>query len=328
MIRSKRTWASRWFPLAVLVGVSAVNVALLAADPAPTTGPASTQPVKIKAFKFIDDKRLHNVHVVVDGKVISGAQPDDEAAFKALSDLGIKTIVSVDGAQPDVDLAKKYGMRYIHLPISYDKVPDEQGKMIAKALNEFSPDGAVYVHCHHGKHRSAAATAVACVSTGLLKPEQADSVLETFGTGANYKGLWKSAREAKPIDPAALAAMKVEWIEKAQINDTAAHMVKVDMHWDHLRQVKAAGWQSPPDHPDLNPPHEALQLQEHFTETSRLPEFADRPEDYRKWMKVSDDAARDLQTALAAKPVDTTGAEAAFKTIAASCVSCHKAYRD
>src|SRR5687768_16523197 len=74
----------------------------------------------IPAFAPVPDQgRLHNGHVVT-AKVISGAQPEGEASFRALGELGVKTIISVDGAQPDVAGAKQFGMRYVHLPIGYD----------------------------------------------------------------------------------------------------------------------------------------------------------------------------------------------------------------
>ena len=50
------------------------------------------------------------------------------------SRLGVKTVISVDGAKPDVDLAKKHGMRYVHLPHGYDGVPDDRAKELAKAV--------------------------------------------------------------------------------------------------------------------------------------------------------------------------------------------------
>src|SRR5262245_48068007 len=94
--------------------------------PAPTTAAPTTRP-----FKALVNEHLPNAHVVTP-KVFSGAQPEGDEGFKYLSELGVKTIVSVDGAKPDVAGAKKFGMRYVHLPIGYDGVSDEQGEKIAK----------------------------------------------------------------------------------------------------------------------------------------------------------------------------------------------------
>ncbi|MGB7160862.1 MAG: hypothetical protein WBD40_22555, partial [Tepidisphaeraceae bacterium] len=283
---------------------------------APTTKPFAP---------LADQEALHNAHVVTD-KLISGAQPENDASFALLRELGVKTIVSVDGSKPDVDAAKRHGMRYVHLPIGYDGVDETEGKAIAKALAEL--DGPIYLHCHHGRHRSAAALAVACVYNGMLQPSQAEDVLRTFGTGANYKGLWKDAREAKRIDDKELAALQIKWVETAQIPALADAMVKVDFHWEHMKAIQKAGWTSPEDHPDLDPAHEALQVQEHFHEIGRTADTRGRPAEYVKLLTESEQAASKLREVLSARPIDHQAADAAFKVVSTSCTSCHKGFRD
>jgi protein tyrosine phosphatase (PTP) superfamily phosphohydrolase (DUF442 family) len=295
-----------------------------AADPA---APADNDapPAKPKAFTSVETKDLHNAHVVTD-KLISGAAPENEQAFKDLQALGVKTIISVDGAKPDAETARRFGMRYVHLPITYSGVKTEEGRQIAKALAELP--GPVYVHCHHGKHRSAAAVAVACVLSGSLKPEQAESVLETFGTGANYKGLWKSARDARRMDAGVLADVKVEYVEAAKIPALAERMVEIDKFWETMKALQKNGWRPLPDQPRLDAAHEALQLQEHLRESGRGPDAGGRPPEFHKLLTDGDEGAGHLHKALSAKPVDVAGAEAAFKRVATSCTTCHKAYRD
>jgi protein tyrosine phosphatase (PTP) superfamily phosphohydrolase (DUF442 family) len=288
----------------------------------------STMQPSAKAFPPVSAdlaKHLHNAHVVSD-RVISGAQPDDEAAFRALQQLGVKTIISVDGAKPDAETAREYGMRYIHLPIGYDDVPADRADEIAKAIIEMP--GPVYIHCHHGKHRSAAAVAVACVMTGELKPEQADSVLKTFGTGANYTGLWRAAHDARPTDLARLAKLDVNFVEHMPIGALGESMVAVDHRFDSLKLSQKLGWRVPPDHPDIDPPHEALQLHEHFLEIARLNDVVAKPDDFRKWLADSNDAARSLHEALKASPPNIAAANVAFNRASTSCIACHKAYRD
>jgi protein tyrosine phosphatase (PTP) superfamily phosphohydrolase (DUF442 family) len=298
-----------------------------AAAPAPTTQrfakftAPSTQPFA----PLKDQADLDNSHVVT-AKIISGAQPEDDKGFALLRDLGIKTIVSVDGAQPDVESAHRFGMRYVHLPIGYDGVDDAEGKAIAKALNELP--GPIYVHCHHGHHRSAAAVAVACVYNGMLKPEQAEDVLKTFGTGENYKGLWQAARDAKRVDDKELAALQIQWVERAKIPALADAMVKVDQHNDHMKLIQKSGWKTPPSHPDLDPPHEALQLEEHFREIARTDDAKGRPEGYRKLLAEAEHSAADLREALSATPRDAKTIQSAFKRLSTSCTACHKGFRD
>lgn len=305
--------------LAALATLTFVVIATLARAMSPTTAPAA------EPFEPVESARLHNAHRVTD-KVLSGAQPDDEQAFEALRALGVRTLISVDGAAPNVELARKFGMRYVHMPIGYDGVPTEMGEQIARAIVDLP--GPIYIHCHHGKHRSAAAVAVACVYNGTLSPDQAERVLRTFGTGLNYKGLWRDATLARPLDPRELQNVRVDYVEIAQIPDLAAAMLHIDHRNDLLKLVRRAGWVQPPDHPDLDPAHEALQLEEHYREMSRLQSVADRPDDFRALLADAQQSAADLHAALRASPADKALADSAFKRVAASCINCHKSHRD
>ena len=167
MIRGHRAIALTAFSMSVL---GLIGIACQPADSGPTaatsagpigsTGAGQAIPAA-KAFPAVaDQKNIENGHIVTE-KVISGAQPEGDESFKALKALGVKTIVSVDGSAPDVATAKKFGLTYVHLPVTYSGIKPEEGKAIAKALEELP--GPIYLHCHHGKHRSAAAVAVACV---------------------------------------------------------------------------------------------------------------------------------------------------------------------
>src|SRR3954463_15343720 len=138
-------------------GCLAFTAALLAraesGKPGPSAATAVTSATNAPpAFESVETPALPNAHRL-SPKLISGAQPEGEQGFKDLKALGAKTIVSVEGGKPDVDRAKKYGLRYVPLPITYSTVTDDEGKRIGKALSEL--EGPIYVHCHHGKHRSA-----------------------------------------------------------------------------------------------------------------------------------------------------------------------------
>lgn len=285
------------------------------------------------SFPAITGPELHNAHRVTD-KVVSGAAPEGDAAFRKLRDLGIKTIISVDGAKPDVALARRHGLRYVHLPIGYDDVAPQEGLALARAIDELP--GPVYVHCHHGKHRSAAAVAVACVVNGSLKPEQAEAVLTTFGTGQNYSGLWASARAARPVDKGVLAAVKVAYVETAKVPPVAEAMVDIDKTFDRLKASAAAGWRAPANHPDVDPPHEALQLTEKLRELGRDRDvIAAHPQEFRDLLRGNELEAQSLHEALtkwsreaAAGTQAPASLNASLKTISTSCTTCHKAYRD
>jgi protein tyrosine phosphatase (PTP) superfamily phosphohydrolase (DUF442 family) len=281
------------------------------------------------AFQALSDSRLANAHIVTD-KVISGAQPHDEQSFLALAELGVRTIISVDGARPDAQAARRHGMRYVHIPITYGTVTDEQARALARAIDEMP--GRIYIHCHHGKHRSAAATAVACVLAGQLPAERAEQVLQTFGTGENYDGLWRAAREARPLDEAAmkeLRGMEIDFVEAAAVPELAEAMLAIDFHAENLKLVQKSGWKPPADHPDLSPAHEALQLEEYLRELGRSGDVAARPEDFGRMLAQSERAARNLRELISWGGVGSgAAADEALALVTASCTQCHRAYRD
>jgi protein tyrosine phosphatase (PTP) superfamily phosphohydrolase (DUF442 family) len=287
---------------------------------------ASTQP---SPFIAINNPNLINAFRITD-KVISGAQPEGDAGFAALRDLGVKTIITVDGSKPDVATAHKFGMKYVHIPIRYDTVERADGLAIAEAIDEMP--GQIYLHCHHGKHRSAAAAAVACVFNGDIPASEGEMVLQTMGTGKNYTGLWAAAREAKPVDPAIIKNLHTKFVETKQIPPLADAMVFIDQTFDHLKLIQKSGWKAPTSHPDLDPPHEALQLMEHFHEVARTDEAKAHPADFQQYLADAESAAEALQLALRITPTNPTinkpVADGLMKKMGVTCNSCHSVYRN
>ncbi|REJ68417.1 MAG: hypothetical protein DWQ31_08325 [Planctomycetota bacterium] len=265
-------------------------------------------------------------------KVISGGLPHGDAAFRELEELGVKTVISVDGARPDVTTAAKYGLRYVHLPHGYDGVPEERVKQLAKAVRRL--DGPIYIHCHHGKHRSPAAASVATVSAGLLPKSKSLAVLELAGTSPHYRGLVESAQNATPLEEALLDEFEVEFRESVAVPPLAEAMVTIERTHDNLKAVMAADWRTPPNHPDIDPAHEALLLREHFTELLRTDHTADQQPAYQQLLIDSEVAARQLETTLRGwqSPAAETEPPALLSHLAdridRNCRACHQRFRD
>src|SRR5262249_40131969 len=152
-----------------------------------------------------------------------------------LQALGVRTVISVDGARPDVAAARKFGLRYVHLPHGYDGISDDRAKELAKAVRDL--DGPIYIHCHHGKHRSPAAASVACVGSGLLQPTQPLGVLSLAGTSENYRGLYRSAADARPLDGKLLDALNVEFRESVALPPLAEAMVTLEHAHDRMKLI-------------------------------------------------------------------------------------------
>lgn len=275
----------------------------------------------------LDTQHLPNA-IQIAPKVISGGLPDGDAGFAELEKLGVKTVISVDGMKPDVAGAKKHGLRYVHLPHGYDGIPETRVQELAKAVRDLP--GPIYIHCHHGKHRSPAAATAGCVAAGLIESDAAADNLKLAGTGKNYVGLFRAAATAQPIDPEKLDRLEADFPEVAELPAMAEAMVGIEHSFDHMQQVKTAGWMTPDDHPDLEPAHEALILREHFRELLRTDDVQRRPDDFRRMLKESEAHAEALQFALERprSAASLAKAESALKAVAANCAACHASYRD
>lgn len=300
--------------------------ALAEDNPSPDAKPATAVATRLKSELLPNALQIHK-------HVISGGLPEGDAAFKELKALGIKTIISVDGQKPDVERARRFGLRYVHLPHGYDGISDERARELAKAVHDLP--GPIYIHCHHGKHRSPAAATVACVATGLLAPESALKVLQIAGTSKNYRGLYQSAEEARPLEASELTGPTPEFPEAVAVPPLAEAMVALEHTHDHLKQIARVGWKSPPNHPDLDPAHEALLLREHFTELLRTEQVARQLAEFRELLADDEKTAASLETALQSLASDPKSAKAAseradelFKRLTQGCATCHQKFRD
>ena len=266
-----------------------------------------------------DHGPLHNLHELSD-RIYSGGEPADDEAFQAIADLGVKTVVSVDGIRPNIEAARKHGLEYVHIPIGYDGIEEEQAAMLTRLVRDRK--GPFYVHCHHGRHRGPAAAAVACIASGSADNAGGIKILERAGTSRNYAGLW---RDVGAFRLAPAGAALPELVEVAEVSSLAAAMAEIDRVYDRLVLSKDAGWKAPAEHPDVVPAQEALQLKERFHEVGRTlsPDF---PQEFRDLLGESESTATDLETSLKA----SRGGEAdkLLQAIEASCKACHAEHRD
>ncbi|GAB4145662.1 MAG: hypothetical protein Fur0037_13600 [Planctomycetota bacterium] len=266
---------------------------------------------------------LSNVVRYADG-VYSGSAPAGDRGFASLNELGVRTIVSVDGADPDVDRALAHGIRYVHLPIGYDSIPAQRTIELAAVLDDLPKP--VYIHCHHGRHRGPAAAAAGCVVAGVLTPEEAVARMRLSGASEEYDGLYASVRSAKPV-PAAAREVRAEllpWTNK--VSGTAATMARIDDAIDELSAVRAAGWAVPSDHPDLDPSASAGRVRALLFSLAKDQETARRPPEFHEFLHQTATAAEALEQAIAAG--NPAANEKAFESLRASCKQCHRRFRN
>ena len=257
----------------------------------------------------------------VSDKIMTGYEPLGALGFESLKALGVKTIVSVDGAMPNVELARSNGMKYVHIPIGYDGIPDEAARAITRVMRDL--DGPVYFHCHHGRHRGPSAAAIALRAETGCGADEALSVLSKCGTGKEYKGLWKSVADYKaPKEGAPLPELH----EISPVDSLAEAMAKMDRIHDNLSLLKKAAWQAPRDHPDLSAEHEALILGESLRTAARLNTSHDREEDL--WLRMKEEECEVFHLHDALKAEDLKEADRHFDKIQNNCSACHVIYRN
>lgn len=290
------------------------------ATPAPATTPTAAAPAA--AQDNGDVSALHRLHCWSD-RIIQGEQPEGEAAFREIAALGATTVLSVDGAIPDVEGAAQCGLKYIHVPIGYDGISPEEQARIVKAAKE-SP-GPIYIHCHHGLHRGPAAAALVRIEVDGVSREEAFKGLEESGCSPSYDGLYAAVKSFVAPSEEQLAALPPlpSAVRPKGIQDA---MVRVDPHFEYFKALKSANWSTPADEPDKSPAHELTILRELFAEVDRLDEAKAKGEDFLAHARAAQEQLASLQAALEAG--DAAASAKAFDGLTADCKSCHVAYRD
>ena len=222
-----------------------------AKSPDPAAMPVASAPSPV------DFPGIHNLVAFHDG-FVSGSAPEGDAGLDSLAKLGFKTVISVDGAIPDVEGARKRGLRYVHLPIGYDGFDDVRKAELVRAVRDLPKP--IYIHCHHGKHRSAGAAGTIGVSLGWMSNATAAERMKVSQTAESYTGLWACTAKAAPMMAAAIDAARADFPEITKPDSMVAAMVVIDEAFDRLKLVEKNGWKVPADHPDLAPAADAGKL--------------------------------------------------------------------
>jgi protein tyrosine phosphatase (PTP) superfamily phosphohydrolase (DUF442 family) len=295
-----------------------------AASPEPVQPRPQTIPrPAVDATAPADLPGLHNVVAYTD-ELYSGSQPEGPG-LETLADMGFRTIISVDGAQPAVESAEALGLRYVHLPIGYDGIDATRKLELARAVRDLP--GPIYVHCHHGKHRSAGAAAAITLALGELDEAGAKARMKVSGTAADYKGLWACASETPRADKATLDAASNAFPSRWKSTGLVQLMVDIDYALDNVKSVEKAAWSVPAEHPDLVPPAEVGRIAHYLRELEDDAEVKSKGAEFLASLRASRDAAEQLEKSLLDKATPEVLA-ADMKKLVGSCKSCHVKFRD
>jgi len=263
--------------------------------------------------------------------VISGAEPDGAEAFEAIAALGVKTILSVDGKVPDQDTAAGLGMRYVHVPLQYSGIDENEFLRIAKTFHELKAP--FYVHCYHGRHRGPAAAGIGRLLLDKADREQALAEMRQWSrTSPKYEGLygvvaWRSLPSREETTAYAWdfpAAHPLGGFRNAMIDMTRAY--------DHLQDLADRDWKAGADHPDVHAVNEADKLIELLHRTAQEQAVVDRPAGFRRLLGNTRNRAELLRAELRKLDARTSGSGAVAARLVGdlkkSCTACHVAYRN
>lgn len=251
--------------------------------------------------------------------VLSGGTPAGAAGFASLQRLGVRTVLSVDGAAPEVELAARFGLRYVHIPVGYDGIPTPTAWRIARAVRDLP--GPVYVHCHHGKHRGpAAAVVVRLCLDPTFGPADARDFLTAAGTDPRYRGLVTLPDMLPRPTAADLDAVPLDFPPTAAVPDFVRHMVAIDVLAGRLKATAKAGWPDPAAAAD-----DAWQLHELYRESQRLPVVERHGPAFAAGLSEAEATARSLSDALRTDPA---AAGPVWVRAERQCASCHARWRD
>lgn len=322
---------------AVLTGIIAAAVCCLACS-----GPARDDP-RARGGAWVQGTRLempapgdlaprhypgiHNAVAYHEG-FISGSAPEGDAGFDTLAAMGVRTIISVDGAPPDVEEARARGMRYIHLPIGYNGFDERRKAELVRATRDSLQGGPVYIHCHHGKHRSAGAAAAVGASLGWMTPEEAVARMKVSGTAPGYQGLYACAANSAVLEPGVIDAAPAEFPSVSRPTDFVGGMVETDEAMEHLKAIEKAGWRTPAEHPDLVPASEAGRVSELLRVMAEGGRARREPPEFARLLSEASQRAAALEESLASGVADPARLSSQFRLVAASCRDCHARFRD
>ena len=269
---------------------------------------------------------LHNVYHLSEN-IASGSEPHGIAALRTLAEMGIKTIISVDGKVPDDAAAEALGMRYVHIPIRYSGVSDDELAELAKTYREL--EGPFYVHCFHGKHRGPAGAAVGrMVLDGTPRQNVIAEMRQYCGTSSKYEGLYRDIATARIPTADETRALEFDFAPARRPRGVVGVMVDLSRANDLVDELAKRDFAPDPDHPDVDARNEATKLAQSFEHALQLDEVKNGPRDLRAWFEDGRDGARALVRALEPDALALERAHESWRAVQASCTACHLVYRN
>jgi len=275
----------------------------------------------------IGDARLQNAFRF-GLKIVAGGYPAGDAAFQALNELGVRTIIRVDGEPPETERADKLGIGCVHLPVAYSGITLERATAIAKAVRDLP--GLIYIHGNPSDVRAPAAAAAAEVILGDMTGAQAAAGMTVAGTPTRYAALYSSIEAVATRVPEKLGAVEFNFTVKSEVSRLTAEMAAIQKTWMRIEAAQTFRWKISDARKEIKVDKDTVELIDRFLaagsyeELSRLPKAADLLGETQTSLSLLIREWKNGHTA----PAEIEKLDAAFKRASVSCLACHARYRD
>lgn len=161
----------------------AVTGTLAWAAPVPQQSPAAAAPAE-----KLEVEGLPNLGKVNE-RLYRGGQPKDQGYAK-LKELGVEIVVNLRNEDDKIDgergQVEALGMRYVSIPWSGFRNPDNRQVAEFLSLLRAHPEKKVFVHCRRGAERTGVMLAAYRITEQDWTPEQALGEMEKF----KFRGFW------------------------------------------------------------------------------------------------------------------------------------------
>ena len=259
--------------------------------------------------------------------LFSGSKPVGIPGFKSLASLQVHTIICVDGNPPELDIPKHLGIKTYHIPIKYGRLTETQVVDLVAAVEIGKSRGNTFVHCHHGKHRSATVAAVALIALGEATHAEMAKRMFVSETSENYTGLWQSVEEAVVLEKSSYLQKQKNLTNCVLPVGITEQMIAIESALDSLSLIKKAHWSPPEKHPDLVAVAEAGALAEAFRAMDQSGIANEFPHDFKKQLIRSRSSAEMLEQLLVSDSATHAQLSDSLRAVKDSCSECHRSYR-
>ncbi len=320
------------FVLVLLLGACRTSI-----EPSVTTPErrSANPSIRVQSIPTLSLERYHLPGIenfwALSPRIHSGSAPQGDAAFEALAKIGIRTVISVDGAEPDVETAARYGIRTVHLPMEYSGISQEDGWRLVKAVG-IGSEG-VYVHCHKGLHRGPTAVALLCMALEAWPATFAERWMHIAGTSEVYAGLYDSVKNFRVPSAEDLENIPEGPVEPVEVSPLVECMVQIENRFETLRGFAANEYLSLETQPGRAARNESVLLWELFREARRTGLGGELGFDYEERLTSAEVAAEFLHEQLGQLERDGSRlalatVNAALESMARECAGCHRVHRD